>query len=39
VQDAIDAGKLELHGWVYRFETGEIREFDCEKNAFVSLIP
>jgi len=39
VAEAVAAGKLELHGWVYRFETGEILEFDADRQAFVSLVP
>jgi carbonic anhydrase len=28
------AGKLSLHGWVYRFETGEVFAFDPDTNQF-----
>lgn len=34
VADAIAAGTLELHGWVYTFETGEIAEFNAESAGF-----
>lgn len=37
VQDALTAGKLRLHSWVYKIETGEVTAFDSDKNAFVSL--
>ena len=29
--------QLRLHGWVYKFETGEVLEFDPKHNAFVPL--
>jgi len=32
-------GKLELHGWVYRFELGEIRELDQTTGIFHTLAP
>jgi len=37
VQSALADGKLRLHSWVYRIETGEVLAFDMEKHAFVSL--
>jgi carbonic anhydrase len=29
--------ELSLHGWVYRFETGEVAAFDPEANGFVAV--
>jgi carbonic anhydrase len=37
VAEATQAGKLQLHGWVYRFESGEILELDATASRFVSL--
>ena len=37
VADAVAAGDLELHGWVYEFETGEIREYDQQTGQFEAL--
>ena len=38
VAEAIEAGTLELHGCVYRFETGEIFEYDPARRRFASLL-
>lgn len=32
---AIDHGDLKLHGWVYKFETGEVFGYDTDKNVFL----
>jgi len=37
VAEAIEAGKLDVHGWVYTFETGEVFEYDSARQGFVSL--
>jgi carbonic anhydrase len=37
VAEAEDRGELELHGWFYRFETGEIFEVDGAEKQFVSV--
>jgi carbonic anhydrase len=34
---ALAARKLKLHGWVYRFETGEVRAYDSIVNRFIPL--
>jgi carbonic anhydrase len=34
VAAALDSGELELHGWVYDFETGDITSFDREQGRF-----
>lgn len=31
------AGRLKLHGWVYKFETGQIFAYDAEKGQFLPL--
>jgi carbonic anhydrase len=37
VAGALAARALRLHGWVYHFETGEVRAFDPVQGRFVSL--
>lgn len=37
VAAALSRGQLKLHGWVYKFETGEVFAFDPDRNQFVSL--
>lgn len=37
VAAAIGRGDLKLHGWVYKFETGEVFSFTPEENAFLPL--
>ncbi len=37
VREAIAAGSLRLHGWVYHFETGTVMAYDQGKSRFVSL--
>ena len=37
VAEAEDRGELELHGWFYRFETGETFELDGASRQFVSV--
>jgi carbonic anhydrase len=37
VQSRIAAGKLNLHGWVYRIESGEVVYFDHTAQQFVPL--
>ncbi|PQO28900.1 carbonic anhydrase [Blastopirellula marina] len=37
VAAAIARGELKLHGWVYKFETGEVFTFDPDQNHFVPL--
>ncbi len=39
VADAVASGALELHGWVYHFESGEIFEFDSDNHKFESIAP
>lgn len=34
VASALSRNEVTLHGWVYRFETGEVFAFDREKNRF-----
>jgi carbonic anhydrase len=35
--EAEHKGELELHGWFYRFETGETYELDGASREFVSV--
>jgi carbonic anhydrase len=35
----VEAGELELHGWYYRLESGEIERYDPQRLAFVPLAP
>lgn len=37
VADALSSGRIDLHGWVYRFETGEIRRYAPERSRFEPL--
>lgn len=37
VAAAIGRGELKLHGWVYKFETGEVFAYNPEKNAFLPI--
>ena len=37
VAAALGRKKLELHGWVYRFETGEVQTFNPAEHDFVPL--
>lgn len=37
VAAAVGRGELKLHGWVYKFETGEVFAYDPQKNAFQPL--
>lgn len=37
VAAAIGRGDLKLHGWVYKFETGEVFAFNPDQNAFMPL--
>lgn len=37
IAEAENAGKLELHGWVYRFELGQIRELNQQDGTWHTL--
>ena len=37
VAAAIGRGELKLHGWVYKFETGEVFAFNPDKNQFLPI--
>lgn len=37
VAAAIARGVLQLHGWVYQFETGQVSAYDSEKKQFTKL--
>lgn len=37
VAAAIGRGDVKLHGWVYKFETGEVFSYDPDENAFLPL--
>lgn len=37
VAEALDAGELQLHGWVYTFESGQVAAYDPQANQFQSL--
>lgn len=37
VAAALGRGELILHGWVYKFETGEVFDFDPEQNQFLPI--
>jgi carbonic anhydrase len=37
VADAFGRGDLKLHGWVYKFETGEVSSYNSEQSAFLPV--
>ena len=37
VAAALDRKELDLHGWVYRFETGQVFAYDSEKRQFLAI--
>ena len=37
VATAVDQGELQLRGWVYRFETGDVSAYDADQQQFVAL--
>lgn len=37
VSAALERGELNLHGWVYKFETGEVFAYDPDKQQFLPL--
>lgn len=37
VAAALSAGKLKLHGWVYKIETGEVFAFDPDQGQFTTV--
>lgn len=39
VAEAIAQGKLQLHAWVYKFETGQIFDYDPDEKQFLPLVP
>jgi len=37
VADAVSAGRLSIHGWVYKIETGVVLQYDLKTEFFLSL--
>jgi carbonic anhydrase len=37
VAAALAAGKLQISGWVYRFETGEVSVYDADSKKYVAI--
>ena len=37
VADAVSAGRLDLHGWVYEIESGKVLRYDPTQDSFISL--
>jgi carbonic anhydrase len=37
VADALQEGRLRLHGWVYHFENGEVQAYDAAADSFAPL--
>jgi carbonic anhydrase len=37
ITEALAEGKLRVHGWVYRFESGDVMALDATSNKFVPL--
>ncbi len=38
VEKRVEEGKLNIRGWYYKLESGEIEKYDHEKNEFVPLV-
>lgn len=38
VAEAVDAGSLQVHGWMYDIAKGELRQFDSERGIFTALL-
>ena len=36
VREAVEAGRLRLHGWHYVIEQGEVHVFDAQRGAFIA---
>lgn len=39
VAEGLSLGRLHLHGWFYRFETGNVLRYDPRQQGFVPLVP
>jgi carbonic anhydrase len=39
VERALAQGQLSLHGWVYKFETGQVFAYDPVESQFLPLVP
>ncbi len=39
VEQALSQGELSLHGWVYKFETGQVFAYDPTEGQFLPVIP
>jgi carbonic anhydrase len=39
VERALAQGELSLHGWVYKFETGQVFAYDPAESQFLPLVP
>ena len=37
IQESLERGELKLHGWVYKFETGQVFCYEPESAQFVPL--
>jgi len=37
VQEKVQAGNLEIHGWMYDIQTGGLSYYDKEENGFKSI--
>ena len=37
VRSRLSRGKLQLYGWVYKFETGQVFQYDSERGQFLSV--
>ncbi len=38
VAEAFEQKRLRIHGWVYKFETGEVFHYDVEQGQFMPLL-
>ena len=38
IQRHLDAGKIKIHGWYYRFESGDVLTYDSKSREFIPLV-
>jgi carbonic anhydrase len=37
IKKHLDSGRIHIYGWYYKFETGEVFQFDPKSNSFITL--
>lgn len=38
IEERLASGQLNLHGWIYKFETGQIFSYDAESGQFLPMV-